>query len=87
MRDSKKESHFDLVTVRRDGDVLWINDNIFWEIGAFRPNISDLLKEHREYRAKVHFDKENLTDGMIIIIPRMVKIKSDGDLYHFVNIR
>ena len=52
-----------------DRHTLWIN-NIFWDSGAFRPDLKLFLKNNTKYNAKINYAKENLQSGNVVIYPK-----------------
>jgi hypothetical protein len=68
-------------------NVVWI-DNMFWDIGAFRPNLKEYLSLNKKYRADINFEEENLQDGNIIKYPKKISVKNiSGSEKYFINIR
>lgn len=71
----------------RDG-VLWITrgeTQMFWDVGAFRPDPRTTLKEGKNYKASVVYGEENLYSGEKISFPQKINIPSPKSI--FVNFR
>lgn len=55
----------------------------FWDVISFRPDIKGQLKDNTSYKVRIHFSKENLTNGDLIFVPRKIVVNSMS----FVNVR
>jgi len=58
-----------------DNDI-WISNKLFWRTQAFRPNPKKKLENLKKYNAEVIYIKENLLDGMEIMVPKLIYIPS-----------
>lgn len=56
-----------------DNDI-WIGNNFFWRTQAFRPNPKLKLKELKKYNAEIVYIKENLNNGTVIKVPKLIHI-------------
>lgn len=68
--------------IRIDRGVLWIDDKIFWDMSAFRPDMSRILQSDKDYEAIVRFDYETILKKDVSY-PKIIYYKN----IRFINIR
>ena len=98
MNRHKKQSHFpsrftpNNAKIALDDRVLWLKmpncQRIFWDPNAFRPELTDILEDKKEYGVNILFDSENLSNGELIKFPRRLVVNMPSKKKTiFVNVR
>ena len=68
---------------------MWYGEkhDMFWDSTAFRPDPRELLTPGKKYPGRILLDRENLSEGQIVVFPKKIEVILASKRIKFVNIR